>query len=57
MIRRIRFVRRQKYKVYMFVEKWLYRKVKETEGRELTFLETTGLIVGYATSKLTDPYT
>ena len=55
-IRRMRFVRRQKYKIYIFVDNWLTRKVKETEGRELTFLETCGLIVGYITSKLTDPY-
>jgi len=55
-IRRMGFIRRQKYKIFIFVDKWLDRKVKDTEGRELTFLEACGFIVGYVTSKLTDPY-
>ena len=56
MIKRMGFIRRQKYKICIFIENWLDRKVKETKGRELTFLEATGLIVGYVTWKLTNPY-
>ncbi len=55
-IRKMGFIRRQKYKVYMYIERWLDRKVIETENRELTYLETTMLIFGYCVWKIDNPY-
>jgi len=55
-VRKMGFVRRQRYKVYNFINQWLDRKVKDSEGRMLTFIEVLGLFVAYPTWVLVDPY-
>lgn len=54
MIRRMGFVRRQKYRVYIFLEAWMDRKI--AEDRELTLVESMALMVAYPIHWLVNPY-
>jgi len=51
------FIKRQKYKIFIFFEKWMDRKIVETENRDLTLLESLMLIFGYCVWKVVNPYT
>ena len=54
MIKKRGFVKHQKYKVYMFLDDWMNRKI--AENRELTLVEAMALLVAYSVSYLTSPY-
>lgn len=54
MIRRMGFIKRQEYKIYIFLEKWMDRKI--AINRELTLLESMMLMVAYSVHYLTNPY-
>jgi len=44
---RIKGIKKVRYFIQIYLEKWMNRKVKETENRQLTFVETIGLFVAY----------
>ena len=53
-IKRMGFVKRQKYKIYMFIEHWMDRKI--ALNRRLTLFEGMGLLIAYPIYWLIDPY-
>jgi len=56
MIRKLRGIKKARYLIQVYLESWMNRKVKETEGRELTYIETTGLFVAYPIWKIVNIY-
>lgn len=54
MIRRMGFVKRQRYKVFVFLEKWMDRKI--AENRELTLIESMAFLIAYPIHWLVNPY-
>lgn len=47
MITKIKGIKKIRYLIQIYLEKWMERKIKETKNRQLTFIETIGLIIAY----------
>lgn len=53
----MRFIKRQTYKIHLFIQNWIDRKIIETRNRELKFIESMMLIfVAFPVWYLTNPY-